>query len=177
MSKRDIKRIADTVKAFENNPRNSVSRQRNRPYPITGFWAELGEHGEGGKYSWKRIGWNANGAGSFAADDELGEGFHDEDNYAIELDKEEKFPEGLVVWLTPVPGEDFLCFKCNEFFEGRGTATSSGANVSVELKFKGSFTGIVVQATNGGLFQVVNSNWVKVQYLRGDWVLDASKCS
>lgn len=176
MDKRDIKRIAQTVKAFENNPRNSIDRQRHRPYPITGFWAELGEHGEDGKYSWKRIGWNPNGAGSFSGDEELGEGFNDKDNYAIELDKEEKFPEGLVVWLTPVPNEDFLCFKCDDFFEGRGVGTSSGSSVQVELKFKSSFTNITVTASNGGGFTVNSSQWCKVQYLRGAWILNASKC-
>ena len=160
-----------------NPPRHSSNREYAPTQHINDFWAEFTDNGTEGKYSWKRIGWVSTGSGSFQEDEKWGEGKHDEDNYAIELDKNDKFPDGLVVWLTPVLGEDFLCFQSQDFFEGRGTATSSGATVSVELKMKSSFTGIVVQAKNNGGFQVVNSNWVMVQYLRGDWILNASKCS
>ncbi len=176
MSKRDIKRIADTVKAFENNPRNSVSRQRNRPVPISGFWAVLGDN-DGEKYSWKRLSWES-GNEVFHPDEEFGEGFKDEDNYAVELYKCEDLPSGLRVFLTPVIGEDFLVFEVSNggFFEGRGTATGSGSTVSVELKLVTAYTGKIVSANNEGGYAVTNGGWCKVQLIRGRWVLNASRC-
>lgn len=176
MKKNDLRRIARSVEHYENVPNSAKHyNYKGGVAGANGFWARLGEN-TGWKYDWEKVEWNE-GSNVWGLPSPLtASGTVADDDYAIEYNKCEDFPEGLIVWLEKTPGQSFYTFQCDEFFEGRATTTTQASNVNVELKLKSSYTGKIVSVSNAGGYQCTANAWVMVQRLRGSWILNASRC-
>ena len=183
------KRISSAVKKIEGLaalPRyNRASSARNSD---NGFFAEITDTDEAGKYAWKKLEPDADG--TFEPNEEWGMGTLEE-NYAVEINESKTVLKLERVFLRPSISEDFFTFEYNPMgkiakasvdIDGYVDPQAGSGTVKIyELDEGGSMTALnptqEVTAFNTATGVVSKDVILHLKYVDGQWVVDFEDCT
>lgn len=121
------KRIANTVRAYENSPLFKAALRKKAPVITNeGFWAIITDTDDAGKYSWTAL--EPQSDGSLSSNSDWGSGSHsDSEGYAVNAEGRDDIQDDAIVWLTPARGQDYYLFSGGDSEATLYKATLNGA--------------------------------------------------